>query len=464
MKRFLSVCIVLCLLAGLTPVYADTLNDEYNTIKTYYRQATGEYNTNTDEYKEGDVDPEIVQEKLQKLVNYYGLDENRRTRLDSYQDARLMYLYAEGRLAIMNGQYADAYAVLRKCGDFGYKITEYYSFAYGMSLAAGNESGYPEAISLLRSVQGNPEFTSLCLTTIQSCEEKFKVYTLNYAKRLCDEGAHDKAQDAYKQILELLPGDKEATAALSVCQTHTGEVDVISSITIKNDYSGSPTSYTVKWEGESDSYEVSCSMIVANITEWTTVTVSGADKYVFKDLLPGTQYRFRVQSGEAYAETVGTTLKAEPYSNIAADFDWTGSNTMYCFDNKRDIFLDMEIPSYDYYQQIKCKPVKERIVTRNNPSILSSCILFVFPTFGIPETMLDQPYTLLLHFEDYGTLVREGKWNDLSVCSNSDYIYVLLYDLFDEAIDTWSKLENVPFTVEVLIDQALVVSAEGKLE
>ena len=75
-----------------------------------------------------------------------------------------------------------------------------------------------------------------------------------------------------------------------------------------------------------------------------------------------------------------------------------------------------------------------------------------------------KPYTLLMHVDGSGTVLRDGVFGDDCVFLEKDVMYVLVDDMFDEAVDTFPELSGSNFTFEVLIDGLPAVSAAGSFE
>ena len=79
--------------------------------------------------------------------------------------------------------------------------------------------------------------------------------------------------------------------------------------------------------------------------------------------------------------------------------------------------------------------------------------------------MQNAKYVLLLHIEGYGTISRSGNFGDSRVCANPESkIYVLVDDLLDEAFMMYPGLSNVPYHLELLVNNLLVVETEGLLQ
>lgn len=450
-KLSLVLAMLLCLCFAFTAL-ADEKTEDYETIATYYNDAVKA------------LDQEDAEEQLRELIVYYERNEERKNTMNSYLDARLMYYYACGRIAIIDGDYTAAAKYLNDCGNFGDQITDYYAFARGMYLAKGSdETMYPEAIELLRGVQSNSAFTASCLDAIKECETRYRETMLAKAKSACQREDHAAAQNYYTQILDVLPDDAEVKQAYNDCLTHTGSVESAGSIVIKNAYAGSDTSVVLKWEGEKEDYTIWYMADMKNGTDKKQKAASGS-KCTVDGLLPNTCYLFRIECDGAWAETTVKTETGSEYSEINSDFTWTGSSTMYCFTKQRDKMLDSGKLSFEYYKDSNVKKSQDRIIPMYDPAVSDSCVLFVFTTLGIPDEMRGKPYQVLLHVEERGTLIGEGLFGDEKLCDNNDRIYLLMYDMLDEANDSYPNLSSVAFGVDVLMEGKIVCSSDGYFE
>ena len=85
----------------------------------------------------------------------------------------------------------------------------------------------------------------------------------------------------------------------------------------------------------------------------------------------------------------------------------------------------------------------------------------------IPENMKTASYKILFHIENICTLTETGLFGDTHVCFNeqgNDRIYVLLDDMLDQIADMPLNMTDMPYSLDVLIDNKLVASAEGTIK
>lgn len=465
MKKWFSMLTILFLICIAFCAVADTYEDDYESLVYFYNEATSNKDESLNEYVPGQNDPEKARENLESLIVYYESHQ------ETLGNAQLYYFYARGRIAIYKEDYQTAVEYLGDCGNFGYDTVSYYSFARGMYLAGSSNvrEDYPEAIKLLKTVQENKEFQEKCISTIARCKENYRAYMLAKAKQLEQKAQYENALEYLTEWRAFLPDDEDAKNAYYECfrlKDGTAPIEIMpSTIEITNIYAIACDKVMLQWKGQAEEYVVSYTMNMAQDDNWKKVRTTG-EKYTATGLLPGTKYWFRVEDekGNVSSFSVVQTDEAQLYSEICLEYKWTKSFTTYLFANKRDAFLEESVSSYEYYKKTNPKSIKDHTIALNNPAIQRSCTLFVFTTISLPEDMDGQAYTILLHIENMGTLKAEGMIGDQNVCLNDGRIYMLVYDLWDEAIEMWSDLSGKAYTIELLVDNALMARAKGKLQ
>ncbi len=457
MKRWMSAlvaCVLLCLAAGSAVAGDFLLQNDYEAIVELYRSAV--------EKQEELGDVKAALDELALLVLYY--EEKAGADIGTYEDARLYYAYAKGRLALSaeKPDWAEAMKQLKLCTEDFYHVADYLAYARGMD-AMQNER-YAEAITSLSSVNLR-EFTSQRLDAIATCESRYKTWVKEKGKKACEDGAHEEAQGYYSQYLEVLPDDSEVRALLEEClRTHnTQEILEELGLEISRAVSTAPGAMKLSWKGTPEEYTVGWTCDLAGGTAPETRTVTDHSCTV-EGLLPGTVYRFTVSHGNGKVEIDAETRKAEDYAPEGSERLWTGSSSLFRFSGSREAFLASGLPSHEFAGGSSCKYLKNRTVALYDDPIDDSCILFVFTTFGVPESMAEAPWQVLLHVEGTGTLTRTGQVGDTGVCIGGSNIYVLLYDVLDEAVERWSDLPGKNFRVDLLVNGLFVASSEGVFE
>ena len=446
----------LCLgLAGAAAAESAILNTDYETLTEYYDLAIAAQ-------EESDYKGAIAQ--LTDLISYY--EQVASPGVKQYNDIPLYYHYALGRIELAKEEpnYQEAWSNLEKCGDGLYGIASYIQYARAMTEMRSGE--YAAAITDLRAVQGVlKEFTSQCIEAQEECKALFKSSVLSKGKATCDKGDHEKAREYYSQFLELIPSDADVKALLAECEEKHNPLEPEEiNLEVINAVATVPGSVRLTWKGNPEDYTVSWSSDLIHGKDTASAEVNGKT-YTVNDLLPGTVYRFTISHKGSSVQIDRETRKAEEYPPAEGkDRFWTGSSSLYRFDNSRYDFLYSGKTSYDFSNDKSCKYLKNRTVELFDKPISESCILFMFTTFGVPEDIDGKPYELLLHINGVGTLREEGVFGEEKVCYNGSYIYVVVYDLFDQAVEDYSDLSGVTFRLDLLVDGRFVASADGTLQ
>ena len=229
-------------------------------------------------------------------------------------------------------------------------------------------------------------------------------------------------------------------------------------------------SMKLTWKGSKEEYTVTWTSDLVLGTDAKSAVVKGKT-FTIDDLLPGTIYRFTISYQNTSVRIDRETRRAEDYPPAEAqDRFLTGSSSLFRFDNARYDFLESGKESYEFANDKSCKYLKNRTVELFDKPISESAILFIFPTFGIPQDIDDKNYQLLLHIEGIATLSEEGVFGTANengvkkVCADDSYIYVLVYDLFDQAVENYSDLSGKNFRLDLLADEKFVGSADGVLQ
>ena len=459
----LIVCVLCTRLTGLAAAEDFKLNTDYETIIEYYQSAVTAQEDN-------DITEAI--DYLKELVRYY--KEQANPGIAKHKDSPLYYAYAEGRVELSSADpdYAFAREQLDKSKDDLYMVTSYRQYAKGMLEMKNGD--YALAIADLRAVRSVlTEFTSRCIEALDKCEKDYKDYVMNKGRAACQNENHEKALEMYNQYLELFDSDTDIRRLRDECQdTHGENPEIVDEIglSIINAVASAQCSMKLTWKGTKDKYTVSWTSDLVQGSNAKSVEVNGKT-YTVTDLLPGTVYRFTIQYLNASVQIARETRKAADYpSDSGEERFWTGSSSLFRFDNARYIFLDSGKASYEFANEKSCKYLKNRNVELFEKPISESMILFIFPTFGIPEDLEGKDYQLLLHIDGTATLTEEGVFGKadeegvVKVCAEDSYIYVLVYDLFDQAVETYSDLSEKTFRLDLLADGKLVGAADGILQ
>ena len=461
MKRFISSLLIGMLCMGLLlTAHAETADDSYNTITQYYSDFLSA--------EESQDTPGAI-EILKKLRDYYEkfMPEDDK----NYRDIPNYYYYALGRIELdeETPDYADARKNLSKCGGYLYEVTAYLQYATGMdAMGRGN---YHDAITNLRSAEDVlKDDTAKFKAALEECEMLYKSSVKSKGEAACQAGKHDKAQEYYSDYLELFAYDTEIRDLLEICQEQHNEdiveelgLEIISASSRKN-------AVTLRWKGNPEHYSVSWTKDLVHREETKSAEVDGKS-YTVEGLLPSTVYRFTITCQNVSIQTDRETLKADA---LFSDKYWTGASSLYRFNNKRYDFMDSGMTSYEYKGANKKNYVylSDKKVNLYEDSIIDSCILFSFTTTSktVSEDMEGMAYQLLLHIDEVTTLTEEGLFGVpdengvVRVCAKDNIIYVLVYDLWDQAVDNYSDLAEKAFRLDLLMDGKYVASAEGTLQ
>ena len=461
MKRLMGWMLVLALCLGLTGAAGAEefmLITNYATIVAYYDSAVKAQ-------EESDISSAI--EFLEEMVRYY--NEMAIPAVKTYNDTQLYYAYAMGRIELSKEapDYQAAWGYLGNIGDNLYNVAAYRQYAKGM--AEMNSKDYAAAIADLRAVRGVlKEFTAKCISALTQCEADYKSSVIDAGKDACKNDKHEKAQELYNQYLGLIEYDTDVKALRDECiGTHGDNPEVEVRLEIVNAVATTQGSMKLTWKGVPEEYQV----------KWTSDLVHGKDtqsaevtghSYTVEGLLPGTVYRFTVvYQGDISAQIDRETRDAAAYPPAEGkDRFWTGSSSLFRFDNSRYDFLASGKASYEFANDKSCKYLLNNTVELFEKPISESCVLFMFTTFGVPEDIDGKEYQLLLHIDGVATLTETGVFGEaddegvVKVCANGSDIYVLAYDLFDQAVENYSDLAEKTFHLDLLVDGRFVASAE----
>jgi len=440
---------------GVAKSEDQTLDSQYETIVTMYKIAIEKQEVY------GEVQEAI--DDLKAILDLYSGIED--TKLWNYDDTQNYYRYAVARVELSKDKpdYALALEQLGKCGDALYLVSDYQLYASGMRAAENGD--YAKAISTLRQV-GLKEFTSKRNDAIEEYRQLFRASVLASGKKAFDSGNYDAAESVYDQYLELFEDDSEIIRLRDACrESGQGEGTVeASGVEIINAVATSPRTMRLSWQGSAEQYTVRWTSDLTSNRDSQSAEVTGRE-YTVEDLLPGTVYRFTVSDNGSSAEMDRETPKAPKYvRSDGQERFWTGSSSLYRFNGSREAFLGSDSASYAFIGDASCKYLKSHTVDLYGEPFYESCIVFVFPTFSIPEDIDGKPCTVLLHLDGLGTLAQTATFGDRDVCGDGNNIYVLVYDLFDQAISRYAALTDQPFRLELLVDDMLVGTSDGTLQ
>ena len=468
MKRLLGIVLICALCVGFMGIaqaadteIKDNNAEDYRTVTKYYKNAVAFQD-------DGEFDEAIGQ--LNSLIRY--CDKHPSSK--EYMDIPEYYAYALGRIELHKEEpdFATAYEKLKELSDKFYLVDSYRQYANGMMNMAIGE--YQSAYADLQAAKNKlPEYTQKIINAITECTALYKSSVLSKGKAACQNGNHEKALEIYNQYLSLFDMDTEIRSLRDECQNNHSSEDAVEEVGLEMISAVPSAQRAVKltWKGIPEVYSV----------QWTSDLVHGRDQqtepdvngksYTVTGLLPGTVYRFTVSCRGVSVQINRETPKAPEYPPAEGEDEfWTGSSSLFRFDNSRYDFMASGKTSYEFSNDKSCKYLKTRTVELLEKPIYESCILFVFTTFGVPDDIEGKDYQLLLHINEVATLTENGVWGAagedgvVKVCANGSYIYVLVYDLFDRAIEEYSDLSEKSFRLDLLVDGLLVAFSEGVLQ
>lgn len=475
MKRWLTWMIIFVWCLSLTGfAAAEEANLDLIKLEPAYR-AIKDYYTMADDAQHDD-DLEDTVSTLEKLILYYEKQEQNIS-LSAYKDARFYYAYAQGLLELCKPEpdysLAREYFDEKNSGNDLERVRSYRRYAQGMEEMKNKD--YAAAIEHLRDVIGLPtKFSSDCSTALEYCEAAYKKAVLEEGPNACDNGDHKKALDLYEKYLNLFNHDEDIRRLRDECEKYhapqpADQTQIYDEAAVKNLRAVPTAQRSVKltWEGTKEAYTVTWTSDLFFGTDAHSAEVQGKT-FTVTDLLPGTVYRFTVNYQNTSIHMDRETKEAEKY----ADNLWTGSSTLFRFDNSRYTFLESGKTSYEFANDKSCNLEylkKDTVELFENP-ISESAILFVFTTSGIPRDINGKDYLLLLHIDGTATLTEKGKFGKANedgiknVCADGTDIYVLVYDLFDQAVENYSDLSGKAFRLDLLVDEKYVASSNGILQ
>ena len=287
------------------PGYADVQEEAYDTIQHLYEEA---------EKKETEFnDLEGATDELSKLKTFYEAEINTNPQINEFKLSALYYDYAVARVELQmeKPDYRKAEELLQKCKDSLYLGNAYYLFAQGMresedQLFSSSHQHLSEIGTAL------PEYYQRIQTAIQENQLRYKESLRDQGAAECGNGNHEKAQELYKEYLDIYPSDTEIRLLLNDCIDTHGET-----LIIQDDLNISG----LKYESEQLSWENGgsgpwCIQIFRDDDLIQEIQTSERENQI--DLMPGFNYSAHVAD-----EMITFSIeKPEPYDKSDCSFEW----------------------------------------------------------------------------------------------------------------------------------------------
>ncbi|MCR4621787.1 MAG: fibronectin type III domain-containing protein [Clostridiales bacterium] len=450
-KKIVSVILALTLIMSMCSLAEGGLY--YDALLTYYEAYLAYEQAN---------DPKGLEE-LRNLVSYYIDDEDRKKDLDRFEVARQYLNYAQGRLAIDEGNYLEAQRKFARCGAFGHKTDVYYSFA--VAILDCEDGNYKESLPKLKALSNSEIMYAIRLyDAIDKYEPLYKSSFMEKARKAELKGDVEAAKGYYTELLEydMFKYDPEIKAALAAL----GVVPSSVNLTIDNCQAVDQNRINVKWSGDGSEYTVKWTMDLSGKTGTESAKTSALE-YMITGLEPNTEYFVTVECSGVKESAKAKTKIAKSYSESDTSFIWANSSTLYAIEDLDELRLHVETNNRMRSTFVDLKNIRRsrtRIVSLDSAFTQVGAEMFVFQLKNAPEKQLDgKPYTLLLRVNG-GTACKKGTFGDFEVALEKTNIYVLLSDMLAETSENYNGLSGSKFTLELLIDGMFAASATGTFE
>ncbi|MCR4621788.1 MAG: fibronectin type III domain-containing protein [Clostridiales bacterium] len=254
-------------------------------------------------------------------------------------------------------------------------------------------------------------------------------------------------------------------AALCVPDIASADNGRSTSITVYWDEEYSSITVTVKGKADGETYTVKW-YALSNGESAAKSDRTSASSYTATGLEPNTEYLITLECEAFTVSFKARTRNVQPYSDFDDSFEWSQSSSIYLISDRSKLFkhLDNGRKVSTFIDQYNLRKSKERIISLDESFLKHGAAMFAFLLYAAPKEELNgKPYTLLMRVNG-GSVRRDGIFGDMDVSIDRDCLYVLVYDMFEDAAKSFPNLSGSKFTLELLIDGMSAVDATGWFE
>lgn len=468
-KSILLWSVLAACLCGWAAAESYLLEDDYAEIKACYDSAV----------ELSSYQPKKALEELQEIVRIYEGNKE----LEYFMDATEYYSYAKGRIAVENGQYAEAAGYFAYCSDTLYEKNAYVMFAQGMQYLARKD--YERAASCLTAARSCRELSSLANRNLQTCNSQYFEALMQDGAQSCAQGEHEQAMEHYAKAMDLVPTDATAQTAYQNCRKHLeGNEDAEEAVNLKA-AEVSAQSVRISWTGKQAAYylTVSCggespdfggakeggkdtSLLWTAGACWKVASADGSCSVVVEGLYPGTQYTASVWTLEEkqIAQQELVTDKARRHDTLEGRV-----HTLWRYD-KDAAASTMRVMAAGttlhaaLYPKDKTHRIGDNATVDLSETPLSREGCYVNITLRQQEwpaeELTGKSYQVLLRAGSLTAGLQDALPGDDIVPFGGNKLCIVLDELFgDMAVES-----GTAYTVEVLVDGGLMYTFSGTIK